>query len=83
MTREQITRYRPPANPAKKTDPRSKKFIKKHGSQSWEVDALRPEVLNTLLESSIRSLIDEDLYFEIIRQEEADVKKIKLLAKKF
>lgn len=79
LTRDQITQYKPPPNPAKKTDPRAKKFIKKHGSQSWEVDALRPEVLNTLLEGAIVSMIDVKKYKDVLKEEKTDIKKLELL----
>lgn len=69
LTREQITRYNPPPNPAKKTDPRSKDFIKKYGGSSWEVDALKPEVLNALLTTAIESRIDSDKYDAILEEE--------------
>lgn len=79
LTREQITRYKPPPNPAKQTDPRAKKFIAKHGSQSWEVDALRPEVLNQLLRDAILSLIDEEKYETILEEEKTDIEKLEEL----
>lgn len=62
LTMEQIKQYNPPPNPAKRQDPRARGFIKKHGSQSWEVDALRPEVLNQLLGDAIGLRIDQVQY---------------------
>jgi hypothetical protein len=79
LTRQQINQYNPPPNPAKRTDPRAKDFIRRHGATSWEVDALRPEVLNQLLESAILTNLDESLYKSIVRREAADKKKLKSL----
>lgn len=79
LTREQITQYNPPPNPAKITDPRAKDFIKKHGKTSWEVDALRPEVLNQLLEDAIKENIDEDVFDDIVGREESDKDKLRKL----
>jgi hypothetical protein len=62
LTIEQINQYNPPPNPAKISDPRSGKFIAELGKTSWEVDALKPEVLHQLLEDEITNLIDIDLY---------------------
>lgn len=76
LTREQIRQYNPPPNPAKMADPRAKDYVKKHGKTSWEVDALRPEVLNSVLTNAILDLIDEDMYNNIIKAEVKD--KIKL-----
>jgi hypothetical protein len=60
LTWSQIEEFNPPPNPAKITDPRAKAYILKHGPTSWEVDALRPETLHSLLENTIRDLIDSD-----------------------
>lgn len=79
LTREQIQQYDPPPNPAKITDPRAKDFIKKHGSTSWEVDALPPNVLNQLLDDSIRGYIDTDVFDEIVNREQQDKDKLSAL----
>lgn len=79
LTREQINQYNPPPNPAKRTDPRAKDFIKKHGATSWEVDALRPEVLNQLLNDAILENISESMYKKIVNRENADKKKLQSL----
>jgi hypothetical protein len=79
LTVEQIELYNPPPNPAKIEDPRAKYFINKYGKTSWEVDALRPDVLNSLLEKSILECIDESLYLSIVNREEADKEKLRSL----
>lgn len=58
LTRNQIKEHDPPPNPAKVTDPRAKDFISKYGNESWEVDALKPEILHEILESEILYYID-------------------------
>lgn len=81
LTREQINAYNPPPNPAKTTDPRAKVFIEKNGYTSWEVDALKPEVLNDLLESSIMQYIDINLYQVIVAKEVSDKSRLKKLTR--
>lgn len=76
LTREQIDQYNPPPNPAKVKDPRAKDFISKFGSTSWEVDALRPEVLNQILTHAIEELIDIDLYNHVVSKEQRDKDKL-------
>lgn len=76
LTREQITQYNPPPNPAKLQDPRAGDFVKNHGTQSWEVDALRPEVLNAILTSNIRSRLDLKMYEQVLRDEKGDIQKL-------
>ena len=82
LTKEQIKQYNPPPNPAKITDPRAKDFIEKHGKTSWEVDALKPEVLNAILKQAIEENIDIDKFEEILAEEEADKEKLEELKNK-
>lgn len=79
LTRDQIRQYNPPPNPAKVSDPRAKDFIKKHGTTSWEVDALRPDVLNELLDDSIREHINIDVFDEIVNKEQSHKDKLQSL----
>lgn len=69
LTMEQIKQYNPPPNPAKLSDSRAQDYIAKHGAQSWELDALPPEVLNELLTTSIEQEIDLDKYNEVLNLE--------------
>lgn len=62
LNRDQITRYQPPPNPAKITDSRAVDYIARHGRQSWELDALPPQVLNDLIETHIVAQIDESKF---------------------
>lgn len=77
LTIIQIREYNPPPNPAKITDPRSGKFIAELGKTSWEVDALKPEVLHQLLEDEITGRINLDLYKEILEEEKGHIKTLK------
>lgn len=76
LTRDQINQYDPPPNPAKTTDPRSGKFISEEGDTSWEVDALKPEVLANILESHILDLLDLEKYKAVVAQEKAHKAKL-------
>lgn len=62
LNMDQIVRYSPPPNPAKISDSRSTNYITQYGHTSWELDALEPKVLEDLISSEIRSLIDVDLW---------------------
>lgn len=76
LTMKQIQDYNPPPNPAKVTDSRADEYIGKYGNKSWEVDALRPEVLNDLLDEAILNNIDIELYHKIVATEARDKVKI-------
>jgi len=81
LTEAQITEYDPPTNPAKISDPRAKAYIERYGEHSWEVDALPPEALHSLLEDSIKEHIDLDLYASICDDEQEQKDKIRDLIK--
>lgn len=77
LTMKQIERYNPPPNPAKMSDPRATEYVNKHGDESWELDALPPNVLVSLVRSELNKLIDMERYKEIIEQENQDKAKMK------
>ncbi len=80
LTMEQIKEFNPPPNPAKITDPRATKYIEKYGAISWEVDALNPETLHSLVRENVEELIDMDLFNKSLEQEEKDKEKLKKLS---
>ena len=72
LTMEQIKQYNPPHNPAKITDPRAKGYIKKYGAISWEVDALRPEVMIEIVKGAIEDNIDMEEYRSMLNKEKEE-----------
>jgi hypothetical protein len=72
LTFEQVKQYNLVPNPAKLTDTRSKAYIKKFGNESWELDALPPDVLHQLIEKAILQFLDIMKMKEIITKEESD-----------
>lgn len=74
LNMKQIKQYKLPENPTKLTDSRSPEYIEKFGRVCWEVDALDPDVLSNLVESSILQHINVDDYNECLKQEERDKK---------
>jgi hypothetical protein len=82
LTMEQVEQYDPPPNPAKMTDPRAGDFVAKNGKQSWEVDALPPNILTQVITDSILTYLDMGKYEEFIAKEAADIKKLKAATEK-
>jgi len=76
LTMDQIRRYNPPPNPAKITDSRAKEYIEKYGDQSWELDALEPQVLIALIEKHIKALRDDTVYARDYAKQEYDRKRL-------
>ena len=59
-----------PPNPSKISDTRYKTFVNIYGSDSWELDALEPEVLQNFVEEAIKSYIDIDKWNVSLKDEE-------------
>lgn len=83
LNMDQVEMYRPPPNPAKITDSRAASYIKAFGRESWELDALTPEQLVSVVENAIYSWRDEDLWDEMVAKEDAEREKIRSVAKDF
>ena len=81
LTMEQIKKYNPPPNRAKKTDPRIKDYITKFGNESWEVDALEPKIMQKIVTDSIIKYLDLDKFQAVIDREEEDKEKLLKLNK--
>lgn len=83
LTTAQVNRYKPPPNPAKLQDPRAKWYIENFGAVSWEVDALNPKILNTLIKKEIEERINLNLFQDLIEKEDTDKSILEEFAKKF
>lgn len=73
LNMNQIEEFSPPPNPAKLSDSRAKGYITKFGKSSWELDALKPETLDTLINVHVKQYIDDDLLVETVNQEKDDI----------
>lgn len=77
LNMDQVDEYNPPPNPTKPKDPRATEFLKKYGQNSWEVDALPPTVLTSLITHYFDHLIDTAKMKKIIAQEKRDITALK------
>lgn len=82
LTMDQVKKFNPPPNPAKRTDPRAHDYMAKHGAVSWEVDALPPNVLTKIIQVSIEEFVDLDMMQKIKDQEEVDKGRLRKAAEK-
>ena len=62
LNMNQVREFRPPPNPTKITDNRAAKYIKEFGHSSWELDALRPEIIAGLIETEVAILVDDSIW---------------------
>lgn len=60
LNMDQVEQYSPPPNPAKDTDSRFSGYVDRYGDESWELDALEPSVLNTLIRANVSEHIDAE-----------------------
>lgn len=79
LSLEQVEDQSPPPNPAKLTDSRAEGYIAEWGDavlddngdpQSWELDALQPAFLDTLIDTEIRAHLDQPIYEAKVAQVE-------------
>ena len=72
LTMDQITYYAPPPNPTKLSDARASSYIRTYGRECWELDALEPKVITSLIRNEVSALADPDLFTAIERRETTD-----------
>jgi hypothetical protein len=70
LNMDQVDEYGPPANPAKISDSRAAEYIRVYGDESWELDALEPNVLAGLVRDFVAGVRDETLWEEALAEEE-------------
>jgi hypothetical protein len=81
LNMNQVEKYNPPPNPAKITDSRAEKYIRKFGGESWELDALEPRVLEQLIEDKIQEFRDDDLWEKRVAIEKKHIATLSKAAK--
>jgi hypothetical protein len=70
LTMDQVQEYDPPPNPAKMTDARANGYIDVYGDESWELDALDPATLTTLIQDEIEDARDDEQWDQDVEEEE-------------
>ena len=83
LTMEQIETFCPPPNPTKLSDARASGYIREYGHECWELDALEPKVITSLIRNEVTALLDTDLLSEIERREKTDKTNIKLISEHY
>lgn len=71
LNMDQVRTYDPPENPAKLTDSRAEGYIREFGHSSWELDALEPSLLASLVNDAVLDLRDDDLWDEAVAKQQA------------
>jgi len=79
LTMDQVDTYNPPPNPAKITDSRCDKYIQEYGEESWELDALEPQMLTQLIRDEVTAYRDDDLYQQICDREKQEKAELRMV----
>lgn len=66
---EQVQLWNPPANYVKEKDSRSPDYVRKYGTDCWELDAVEPAILDRLITEKVEEFIDEELLEETKERE--------------
>jgi hypothetical protein len=82
LTMEQVRLYNPPPNIAKESDTTTEAYKAAVGTdECWELDALRPDVIQTLIENELVSMIEANEWNEAGKQEDEERALLKSVAK--
>jgi hypothetical protein len=81
LTMDQVQEYADagnplPPNPAKEQDPRFRSYENQYGDTSWELDAINPPQIVSMVRERIREHLDEDVY--VARREEEAIQRSRL-----
>jgi hypothetical protein len=83
LNKVQVDEYKPPPNPAKATDSRFAEYQLAYGDESWELDALPPDVLADLVRNAVDDLINHDRWKETIAIENEHRRKLGVVAEQW
>lgn len=62
LNMDQIEELNPPENPAKLTDSRATRYIQRFGNSSWELDAIEPRRMASIVRTAITRLLNRRLW---------------------
>lgn len=72
LTMKQVREFNPPPNPVKFKDSRSPEYVVQYGTESWELDALAPNVMEELIRTNVKALTDETKRQAILVEQEEE-----------
>jgi hypothetical protein len=83
LNMDQVQQYNPPPNPAKMTDARAAGYVAKFGDESWELDALEPDVLAGLVRGFVETNRDQAAWDKAVAREERAKKDLGRVARQW
>ncbi len=83
MNWDQIQLLNPPENPAKETDARFSSYRRRFGDSSWELDAIEPSKLASLVQDAVLERRDEELWDKAQEKEQTMRNQLLSFVKKY
>lgn len=83
LTMDQIKEHNPPPNPAKVTDSRYWSYANEHGDESWELDALDPRFIDSLIRGAVDGYLDSELWDERVAEENEGIRLLNVVAERW
>ncbi|MFA5416927.1 MAG: hypothetical protein WC341_00575 [Bacteroidales bacterium] len=80
LNMDQIKLWKPPENPAKETDARFASYVSQFGDSSWELDAVEPAQLASLVTNAVLERRDEINWLAAVDEEKAMREKLRKFA---
>jgi hypothetical protein len=74
LTFPQVQQYKCPPNPAKESDSRCEAYVAEYGQESWELDALEPNVITSLITAEVEARRDMKQWRIDFAQEESEIR---------
>lgn len=68
LNMEDVRRFNPPPNFAKDSDTKTPEYVKRYGSECWELDAMTPTYISETTEKAIKRLIDPECWQSVESQ---------------
>ena len=83
LNMDQVEEYDPPPNPAKFTDSRIGNYVAEYGTESWELDALNPSVLQDLIRDEVLAERDEGIHEQRMEVEKEGREELRKVAQRW
>lgn len=72
LNMDQIEQLKPPPNPTKLTDSRAEAYVQRFGQESWELDALDPSYIRSLIGNAVERIRDSEIWDVSLSREVAE-----------
>lgn len=76
LNRDQVDEFDLPENPVKETDTRKEAYKAEFGDSSWELDAIPPDMLGSMVEHAVLSYRDDALWASAVEREAEQQEKV-------